>query len=101
MTMHRVVLFVFSSRRRHTREASDWSSDVCSSDLLGWVRRTRLLSPGRVEGDGRGPEAQGVAVLQAAPAAHALPVEERAVAREAIVEELPIVLDPLEPAVQA
>src|SRR6185437_14945583 len=25
--------FCFSSRRRHTREASDWSSDVCSSDL--------------------------------------------------------------------
>src|SRR5262245_53000136 len=28
------VLFVFSSRRRHTRCLSDWSSDVCSSDLL-------------------------------------------------------------------
>src|SRR5262249_57114562 len=25
--------FVFSSRRRHTRLVSDWSSDVCSSDL--------------------------------------------------------------------
>src|SRR5205814_4234830 len=24
----------FSSRRRHTRCLSDWSSDVCSSDLL-------------------------------------------------------------------
>src|SRR6202790_1812910 len=24
---------VFSSRRRHTRCCSDWSSDVCSSDL--------------------------------------------------------------------
>src|SRR5438046_8128790 len=24
----------FSSRRRHTRLVSDWSSDVCSSDLL-------------------------------------------------------------------
>src|SRR5262249_59791123 len=24
-----------SSRRRHTRLVSDWSSDVCSSDLLG------------------------------------------------------------------
>src|SRR5262245_64850294 len=28
------VLFFFSSRRRHTRCLSDWSSDVCSSDLL-------------------------------------------------------------------
>src|SRR3712207_7784125 len=26
-------LFVFSSRRRHTRYWRDWSSDVCSSDL--------------------------------------------------------------------
>src|SRR5262245_64123197 len=27
--------FFFSSRRRHTRCLSDWSSDVCSSDLFG------------------------------------------------------------------
>src|SRR5205814_4191697 len=27
--------FFFSSRRRHTRCLSDWSSDVCSSDLWG------------------------------------------------------------------
>src|SRR5882724_4755036 len=26
-------MFFFSSRRRHTRCLSDWSSDVCSSDL--------------------------------------------------------------------
>src|SRR5262245_63044268 len=26
-------VFFFSSRRRHTRCLSDWSSDVCSSDL--------------------------------------------------------------------
>src|SRR5258706_1196995 len=30
------VRFFFSSRRRHTRLVSDWSSDVCSSDL-GYV----------------------------------------------------------------
>src|SRR5205814_3804267 len=29
--------FFFSSRRRHTRCLSDWSSDVCSSDLIGCV----------------------------------------------------------------
>src|SRR5262249_56727150 len=29
---HMLWLF-FSSRRRHTRLVSDWSSDVCSSDL--------------------------------------------------------------------
>src|SRR5438045_8193241 len=28
-----MCLFFFSSRRRHTRCLSDWSSDVCSSDL--------------------------------------------------------------------
>src|SRR3712207_2154802 len=31
------VYFVFSSRRRHTRYWRDWSSDVCSSDLGGFV----------------------------------------------------------------
>src|SRR5437016_14568672 len=29
-----IYLFFFSSRRRHTRLVSDWSSDVCSSDLF-------------------------------------------------------------------
>src|SRR5205814_4181303 len=28
------LFFFFSSRRRHTRCLSDWSSDVCSSDLV-------------------------------------------------------------------
>src|SRR6202795_4426391 len=28
------ILFFFSSRRRHTISISDWSSDVCSSDVL-------------------------------------------------------------------
>src|SRR5882762_10559867 len=36
-----MILFFFSSRRRHTRFKCDWSSDVCSSDL-GRYRRTRL-----------------------------------------------------------
>src|SRR5256885_3584454 len=36
---HRTVIylsfsFFFSSRRRHTRLQGDWSSDVCSSDLI-------------------------------------------------------------------
>src|SRR5215469_8133030 len=29
-----VFFFFFSSRRRHTRSLRDWSSDVCSSDLV-------------------------------------------------------------------
>src|SRR5256885_16321408 len=30
--------FFFSSRRRHTRLQGDWSSDVCSSDLVELAR---------------------------------------------------------------
>src|SRR5207249_5627334 len=30
----KVVYFFFSSRRRHTSSKRDWSSDVCSSDLV-------------------------------------------------------------------
>src|SRR2546426_3838891 len=29
-----MLFFFFSSRRRHTRLQGDWSSDVCSSDLV-------------------------------------------------------------------
>src|SRR6266566_8992826 len=29
-----MFFFFFSSRRRHTRLQGDWSSDVCSSDLI-------------------------------------------------------------------
>src|SRR5262249_58994358 len=64
-------LFFFSSRRRHTRLVSDWSSDVCSSDLAammdladvveallkagaqadshGWLERTPLFWTNKVE----------------------------------------------------
>src|SRR6476661_10790814 len=46
VSFRRSVLF-FSSRRRHTRFKCDWSSDVCSSDVVGdrsaegrdWYRR--------------------------------------------------------------
>src|SRR5262245_63379887 len=34
-----LIFFFFSSRRRHTRCLSDWSSDVCSSDLRGRASR--------------------------------------------------------------
>src|SRR5947209_14097861 len=33
------MFFFFSSRRRHTRYWRDWSSDVCSSDLFGFIGR--------------------------------------------------------------
>src|SRR2546426_5165680 len=32
------LFFFFSSRRRHTRLQGDWSSDVCSSDLVAPVQ---------------------------------------------------------------
>src|SRR6185312_16477499 len=34
--------FFFSSRRRHTRSDRDWSSDVCSSDLLKGILMSTL-----------------------------------------------------------
>src|SRR2546429_1068870 len=39
--------FFFSSRRRHTRCSRDWSSDVCSSDLLrlGWPAFGSVITP--------------------------------------------------------
>src|SRR5687768_10737809 len=40
-----VFLFFFSSRRRHTRCSRDWSSDVCSSDLLGPEDREDFVLP--------------------------------------------------------
>src|SRR6266478_1937802 len=36
--------FFFSSRRRHTRFDCDWSSDVCSSDLLSELPLWRIAS---------------------------------------------------------
>src|SRR5699024_11683481 len=47
--------FFFSSRRRHTRSKRDWSSDVCSSDLMTLrimmaarhLRAVRTIQPNR------------------------------------------------------
>src|SRR5437870_6498795 len=38
-----MCFFFFSSRRRHTRWPRDWSSDVCSSDLLR--REREIIAP--------------------------------------------------------
>src|SRR3712207_7123222 len=46
-----MLLFFFSSRRRHTRYWRDWSSDVCSSDLHAagkiacYIHDTTLIRP--------------------------------------------------------
>src|SRR5258706_8396759 len=43
-----MMFFFFSSRRRHTRLVSDWSSDVCSSDLSRAARALPIIESGRV-----------------------------------------------------
>src|SRR6266699_5369631 len=45
-----LYFFFFSSRRRHTRCGHDWSSDVCSSDLI--LESPDIRDLGRVEIDG-------------------------------------------------
>src|SRR2546430_13045001 len=37
--------FFFASRRRHTRFDCDWSSDVCSSDLLDKSDLSHIIHP--------------------------------------------------------
>src|SRR2546421_2290504 len=39
------IFFFFSSRRRHTRSDRDWSSDVCSSDLIEGLAQYGKLHP--------------------------------------------------------
>src|SRR3712207_8845289 len=44
--------FFFSSRRRHTRYWRDWSSDVCSSDLVVLLDEgDAVAAGGGVQGD--------------------------------------------------
>src|SRR2546430_1826083 len=45
LTTTRVVIFVFPSRRRHTRFDCDWSSDVCSSDLTAPAKLRLAFNP--------------------------------------------------------
>src|SRR5690625_5712260 len=45
--------YFFSSRRRHTRWPRDWSSDVCSSDLLLAVLTRHLRNAGAIGGLGQ------------------------------------------------
>src|SRR3989449_5555031 len=44
-----MFFFFFSSRRRHTRCSRDWSSDVCSSDLLRHRLEAVAVVPRRTE----------------------------------------------------
>src|SRR5258706_14426552 len=53
-------VFFFSSRRRHTRLVSDWSSDVCSSDLSAHFLRCGGLADRTDRPIGRYPFPRGV-----------------------------------------
>src|SRR5256885_12578116 len=52
------MIFFFSSRRRHTRLQGDWSSDVCSSDLLPRSKRKGRLFGSHVPFHGHAQPAQ-------------------------------------------
>src|SRR5947209_20231867 len=45
-------VFFFSSRRRHTRYWRDWSSDVCSSDLIELIASENFTSRAVMEAQG-------------------------------------------------
>src|SRR2546430_10695775 len=49
-----MLYIFFSSRRRHTRFDCDWSSDVCSSDLLVALAALELLGRSAVLSHPRG-----------------------------------------------
>src|SRR5437870_13890437 len=71
------MAFFFSSRRRHTRWPRDWSSDVCSSDLLAGPRSPFTVTMKKKRSD-RGP-------ARSAPAAAApgsIRSDERRVGKE-------------------
>src|SRR5207302_4301209 len=57
---HNIERLFFSSRRRHTRFSRDWSSDVCSSDLVR-DRRRRLPRVGPARERDRATEQQALA----------------------------------------
>src|SRR5690606_40170842 len=73
------LFFFFSSRRRHTRFSRDWSSDVCSSDLLDLGAETGQRLVSRIVDDFL-QDMQGIvgAGVHPGPLAHGLqPLEHR------------------------
>src|SRR5207248_4318986 len=54
----------FSSRRRHTRSYGDWSSDVCSSDLIELELTVWIKDPALGEADVRQEVAAHVGLAQ-------------------------------------
>src|SRR5690242_21911673 len=65
-----IFFFFFSSRRRHTRLTCDWSSDVCSSDLVICSKNSTAPIPATGAAPGRGlawPSPKGLSRRRAAP----------------------------------
>src|SRR6266542_6537199 len=89
MTRTNLLFFFFSSRRRHTRCYRDWSSDVCSSDLLHDITALARLLSERVK-DFHDPGQRNVlllaVMLDAGP--YSEQAESRLRARQALLEGL-------------
>src|ERR1039458_10477764 len=88
-----VCVFVFSSRRRHTRCLSDWSSDVCSSDLkegIAEVWRMVLDHRELLEGNGFLAQLRNLQALQWMNELTMLGLEELFRRDRAVAERLPL-----------
>src|SRR5438876_4511543 len=83
----RFFVFFFSSRRRHTRWTGDWSSDVCSSDLVD----LGLAHPARSRGTVRGSQA-GRGLYRYRPVDARTRSEERRVGKECRARWVPYLL---------
>src|SRR5262249_60132762 len=66
---------------RHTRLVSDWSSDVCSSDLEGAVPPTSHHHERRVPGDLHGPDDVRVTIVVGVRNGHGIDVDESVMSR--------------------
>src|SRR5256885_4832885 len=58
-----LLFFFFSSRRRHTRLQGDWSSDVCSSDLIAEADHKRIHAAFEILRAGHTPAAAAAEVM--------------------------------------
>src|SRR5262249_59128648 len=81
MVIRCVLFFFFSSRRRHTRLVSDWSSDVCSSDLREPSAQAQSSGPRRTAILGSDPDVYR-------PAARNLPESVPALANALFMSEV-------------
>src|SRR5215469_18186483 len=61
--MWMIFFFCVSSRRRHTRSLRDWSSDVCSSDLLAAWRGHEREAAEVIEATMEAATARGLGML--------------------------------------